>query len=391
MESIVPQRVILHVDMDAFYASIEQRDHPELRGKPVIVGGGGARGVVATASYEARKFGVKSAMPGFEARRRCPKGIFVTPRIGHYAEVSRALMEIFDRYSPSVEPLSLDEAFLDMSGTERLFGAPERIAERISADIRRELKLTGSIGVAASKYVAKVASDFRKPDGITVVPPGTEKQFLAPLPLERIWGVGPKAAESLRALGLKTIGDVATYSRDVLERRHGDFGLHVWELANGRDARRVQRDRQRKSVGAERTLARDIMGRRAVRAQLVPLVDEVARGLRTKGWRAYGVRLKLKYADFRLTTRDRRVFEPICDADSLMRELDVLLERSELGVPMRLVGMAAFDLVDSDAPRQGNLFSAPVERRERLEAALDEVSERFGSGVVVRGTSLPDD
>lgn len=383
--------MVVHVDMDAFYAAIEQRDDPALRGQPVIVGGTGGRGVVSTASYEARKFGVHSAMPGFQARRKCPNGIFIPPRIGHYAEVSRQLMEIFDRYSPSVEPLSLDEAFLDMTGAERLFGTPQEIAESISAAVRDELRLTASIGVAASKYVAKVASDFRKPNGITVVPPGTEKRFLAPLPLERIWGVGPKAAQRLRDMGLSTIADIAATPREVLEGRFGGFGAHVWRLANGHDDRRVVRNRERKSLGSERTLASDISGIDAVRARLLPLADEVARGLRAKGWRAHGIRLKLKYSDFRLVTRDRHVFEGIRDAESIRRELEGLLQRAELDIPIRLVGVAAYDLAEEDAPRQVNLFDAEsTDRQERLETAVDSVLERFGKGVVVRGSALED-
>lgn len=377
--------------MDAFYAAIEQRDDPGLRGRPVIVGGTSGRGVVSTASYEAREFGVRSAMPAFEARRRCPQGIFLPPRIGHYAAVSRQLMEIFDRYSPTVEPLSLDEAFLDMSGTERLFGEPREMAEKISADIRDTLNLTASIGVASTKYVAKVASDYDKPDGITVVPPGAEKRFLAPLPLERIWGVGPKAAERLRSLGLDTIGDIAAFPRDVLEARFGGFGAHIWHLANGVDARRVVKDRSRKSLGSERTLERDVVGIDEVRARLMPLTDEVARGLRSKGWRAHGVRLKLKYADFRLVTRDHHVYEGIRDAASLRRELESLLQRAELDIPIRLVGLAAYDLVEDGAPRQGNLFeTATTERQERLESAVDGVLRKFGKGVVVRGSALED-
>lgn len=381
--------MVVHVDMDAFYAAIEQRDDPALRGKPVIVGGTSGRGVVSTCSYEARVFGVRSAMPSFEARRRCPQGIFVTPRIGHYAAVSRQLMAIFDRYSPSVEPLSLDEAFLDMSGAERLFGPPEAIAASISAAIRDELALTASIGVATTKYVAKVASDFRKPNGVTVVAPGTEKRFLAPLPLERIWGVGPKAAESLRKLGLSTIGDVAATPLATLEGRFGNFGAHIWHLANGHDERHVMRDRQRKSIGSERTLERDITGADAVRRVLLPLTDEVARGLRAKGWRAHGVRLKLKYADFRLVTRDTHVDDGIRDTGSLRRELERLLQRAELDIPMRLVGVAAFDLVEEGAPTQGNLFDLDAtQRQEKLETALDSVIEKFGKGVVVRGSTL---
>ena len=381
--------IVLHVDMDAFYAAVEIRDDPRLRGLPVIIGGSSRRGVVATASYEARKFGVHSAMPGFEARRRCPNGIFISPRIGHYSAVSRELMEIFERYSPTVEPLSLDEAFLDMTGAERLFGTPREMAERVANDVRTDLRLTASVGVATTKYVAKVASDYKKPDGITVVEPGTEKEFLAPLPIRRIWGVGPKAASSLERLGLKTIGDVAAMPRDLLESKFGGFGAHVWHLANAIDMRRVSSSRTRKSIGSERTLAVDVSGREAVRAHLLPLADEVAHGLRKGGWRAHGVRLKLKTTEFRLMTRDRHVSEAICDAESILEALDALLDVARVDAPFRLVGVAAYDLVKDGTPRQVSLFNAEnTERRERLEATMDEVSEKFGRGLVVRGSSL---
>ena len=381
--------IVLHVDMDAFYAAIEIRDDPGLRGLPVVIGGSSRRGVVSTASYEARKFGIHSAMPGYEARRRCPEAIFISPRIRHYAAVSRELMAIFGRYSPSVEPLSLDEAFLDMTGAERLFGSPREMAEKVANDIRTELRLTASVGVATTKYVAKVASDFNKPDGITVVLPGTEKEFLAPLPIRRIWGVGPKAAARLEGLGLQTIGDVAEMPREVLESRFGGFGAHVWHLANAIDMRRVSAIRTRKSIGSERTLAADIVGKEAVRAHLLPLADEVARGLRKGSWRAHGVRLKLKTSEFQLMTRDRHVAEAICDAESILSALDALLEVARVDVPLRLVGVAAYDLVKDGTPRQVSLFNAEnTERRERLEAAMDEVSEKFGRGLVVRGSSL---
>ena len=384
--------IVLHVDMDAFYAAIEIRDDPGLRGLPVIIGGASRRGVVSTASYEARKCGVHSAMPGYEARRRCPNGVFISPRIAHYAAVSRQVMEIFERYSPTVEPLSLDEAFIDMTGAERLFGTTREMAERIANDIRNELRLTASVGVATTKYVAKVASDYDKPDGITVVDPGTEKEFLAPLPIRHIWGVGPKAARLLERMGLKTIGDVAATPREVLESKIGSFGTHVWHLANAIDMRRVSTQRTRKSVGSERTLSTDISGRDAVRTRLGPLADEVARNLRKGGWRAHGVRLKLKTAEFRLMTRDRHVAEAICDAESILAELDVLLDVARLDVPLRLVGVAAYDLVKDGTPRQVGLFSAErTEKRERLEAALDQVSEKFGRGSVMRGSLLPED
>ncbi len=385
------QRIVLHVDMDAFYAAIEQRDDPSLRGRCVIIGGGARRGVVATASYEARRFGVHSAMPGFEARRLCPHGLFLPPRIGYYAQVSAQIMEIFDRYSPDVEPLSLDEAFLDMTGAERLFGTPQQMAERIAADIRDELSLTASIGAASNKFIAKIASDMRKPDGITVVPPGTEKAFLAPLPLERIWGVGARAAGVLHGLGMKTIGDVAGWPLDLLEQRLGRFGAHIWHLAHGDDQRDVVRDRTRRSLGSERTLDRDVDGVAAVRRLLVPLADEVARGLRSRGWRACGVRVKVKYATFRQVTRDQHVRDAYCDSETLMGVVDGLLERLELDLPIRLVGITAYDLIEDAAPLQQQLFAEDTERREQLESVLDAVGARFGAGVVTRASSLRDD
>ena len=382
------RRIILHVDMDAFYAAIEQRDHPEYRGKPVIVGGTGRRGVVATASYEARAFGVHSAMPTFKARDRCPGGLFVVPRMSVYAEVSRQIMGVFERYSPAVEPLSLDEAFLDMTGSERLFGSPAEMAAGVRADIRAETGLTASVGVASSKFVAKVASDLDKPDGLTLCPFGEERAFLAPLPLKRIWGVGKRGEASLTALGLRTIGDVAAYPRAVLERKFGRFGAHVWQLANAMDARPVVTGRARLSHGAERTLATNIVGQSAVRHRLLPLADEVAAGLRRAGKRAWGVRLKLKYADFHQVTRDMRLSEPIRDAASILRAVDELIERVETRAPIRLVGVAAFDLVSEEVPLQGALFGEPTEKREELESALDALRTRFGDQTVVRGSWL---
>ncbi|HEY1098315.1 MAG TPA: DNA polymerase IV, partial [Myxococcota bacterium] len=289
-------RAVLHVDMDAFYASVEQRDRPELRGKPIVIGGDGPRSVVSTASYEARVFGVKSAMPGVVAKRLCPHAIFLPVRMSHYVEVSRKLMEILGRYSPTVEPLSLDEAFLDATGTEALFGTPAELAWSVQRAVREELALPCSVGVAANKFVAKVASDFKKPAGIVVVAPGEEQAFLSPMPIERLWGVGPKTAERLRADGYVTIADVAAADPALLQRRYGGLGEHLHALANGHDERPVDDDRERKSLGAERTMDIDIVGVDAVRRQIVPLIEEVAFGLRKANLRAGGVRLKIKYS-----------------------------------------------------------------------------------------------
>ncbi|HSI03505.1 MAG TPA: DNA polymerase IV, partial [Myxococcota bacterium] len=251
-------RIILHADMDAFYAAIEQRDRPELRGKPILVGGASGRSVVTTASYEARPFGVGSAMPMAKARRLCPQAIIIEPRHAHYSAVSEEIMAVFADFSPAVEALSLDEAFIDMTGAERLFGPPERMARALKDKVFAKTRLRVSVGVAPSKYVAKVASDFGKPDGLLVVPPEEVLSFLHPLPVKRLWGVGPKAAEELQARGLMTIGDVARTDREVLTRAFGALGDHIAELAAGYDPRDVVPDRDNKSVGAEHTLERDI-------------------------------------------------------------------------------------------------------------------------------------
>jgi DNA polymerase-4 len=382
---VSPPRVVFHLDMDAFFAAIEQRDYPELRGKPVIVGGTGRRGVVATASYEAREYGVHSAMPGYRAHQLCPNGIFLPPRGRVYTEVSRQLMEILRRYSPDVEPLSLDEAFLDMSGTEELFGPPEKTARRIMGDIEKELRLTASVGIAPNKYIAKVASDMNKPAGLTICPAGKEKEFLAPLPVERLWGVGPKTAPKLHAVGLRTIGDVSRWPEDELVRRLGkSFGAHIWRLANGIDSRNVERDHKAKSIGAERTLGHDITGVDAVRERLLPLCDKVAERVRKAGYRAGGITLKVKYADFQSITRHLLFEEPVADAQSLREGLETLYLRADLERPMRLVGLSTTHLTSGEGPVQRGLFHKTDERHEKLERAMDEVKSKFGKDAVRR-------
>lgn len=385
--AVVPWvRAVLHVDMDAFYASVEQRDRPELQGKPVVVGGSGRRGVVATASYEARKFGVKSAMSKVLAQRLCPHAIFLKPRIGAYTEVSKKIMAVLGRFSPTIEPLSLDEAFVDATGTDDLFGPPVELAWRIQRAIKEELGLSCAVGAASNKYVAKVASDIKKPGGIVVVAPGEERSFLAPLPVECLWGVGPKTAARLRADGFAFISDVAAADAADLVRRYGSLGSHIAALARGEDDRPIDDDHERKSMGAERTLEHDIIGAAAVRSQLVPLIDEVASGLRRAGLRASGVRLKLKYADFHRTSREILLPEPVQDTASLTAALEHLLPRADLTRPMRLVGLAATHLVEATAPRQASLFDRPnTEKHEALGRALDAIQTRHGHGAIARG------
>lgn len=381
------RRIILHADMDAFFAAVEQRDHPEWRGKPLVVGGDAKRGVVSTASYEARRFGLKSAMPMAQALKRCPHVIVVRPDFERYQDASRCIHNVFNRYSPLVEPLSLDEAFIDMTGAEGLFGGPLEMARRIKADVADATGgLTISIGGSVNKYVAKVASDYQKPDGITLVPERAIRDFLAPLPLNRIWGVGQKTRERLETLGLRTIGDVATVSPDRLARSLGTLGRHIHELANGIDPREVIPEHDTKSIGKEVTLSEDVVGRTEIWPYLRRCADQVARRLRSKHLTARGVRVKLKRADFRLLTRQGPLDPPSNSAKALIAAADRLLNQFDLAAPMRLVGIAVFDL-EPDTPRQGMLFDDPQNaKQKRLDAAVDAVLTRFGDCAVKRGS-----
>jgi DNA polymerase-4 len=383
----VTERVIVHADMDAFYAAVEQLDDPSLRGVPVLVGGTGNRGVVSTASYEARPFGVHSAMPMAEARRRCPQAVVLAPNFERYTELSRRIMDVFGSFSPLVEPLSLDEAFVDMTGAEGLFGSPEQIGRRVKRDVFAATEgLTVSVGIAASKYVAKVASDHDKPDGLVIVEPGTEREFLWPQPVSRLWGVGPRGQERLQELGLATIGDVARANVEFLERKLGSLGPHIHALAHARDVRQVIPDRDARSIGAERTLETDVIGEEQIRPHLRNVCEIVARRLRKHDLRAGGVRVKLKTADFKLRTRQAPARPPSDSFDGLLAAAFSLLDQFDLTQPMRLIGIAAFDLVDADGTPQQELFGDErVERARRLDRALDAVHERFGDEAIHRG------
>ncbi len=380
-------RIIIHADMDAFYAAVEQRDNPELRGKPIVVGGKSARGVVSTASYEARKFGLHSAMPMVEALRKCPHVIVVSPDFDRYKEASGQIMAVFGNYSPLVEALSLDEAFIDMSGAEGLFGTSLEMARGIKRDVLEATGgLTVSVGVATTKYVAKVASDFQKPDGLTIVRQGDELDFLRPLSVSCLWGVGPKSRTRVEELGFKTIGDVAGAEKKMLIKQLGSRGEHIWDLANAIDDREVIPDHDIKSVGNERTLEKDIRGRQQIRPILVRLAEKVARRLRKKKLKAGGVRVKLKTASFKLITRQASIQPPSNSTKELLVVADRLLSQFDLNVPMRLVGIAGFDLVEGDAPVQQELFvNKKRERNQKLDRTLDNIMERFGNDAVKRG------
>lgn len=337
-------RVIVHADMDAFYAAVEQLDDPSLRGKPLLIGGTGRRGVVSTASYEARQYGVGSAMSMVLARRRIPNAVIRPPRFSRYKEVSDVVMGVFATFSDTIQPLSIDEAFLDLTEQHSRFEGPWALGRAIKHAVRDATGLNVSVGVANTKFVAKVASDFDKPDGLTVIPPNQVRSFLDPLPVSKLWGAGPKTVARLHTLNLRTIGDVRRANPTELGTALGSAGRHFWNLAHNDDPREVSTTRSRKSVGAERTLAEDIQGAEQVRPHLRRVADEVARRLQAKALRVYGVRVKLKTRRFQIQTRQVRLSVAISDADGLYAAALRLLEEFELDEPLRLVGITGYDL-----------------------------------------------
>jgi DNA polymerase-4 len=385
-------RAIIHVDMDAFYASVEQRDNPSLRGKPIIVGGHAQRGVVVAASYEVRPFGVRSAMPMARAMKAAPHAIVVKPRFQAYAEASEQVFAIFERYTPLIEPLSLDEAFLDVTASVGLFGAPADIARRIRKEIADELNLPASAGISTVKFVAKIASDLAKPNGQREVRPEETVAFLAGLPVSRLWGVGPKTEEALKQAGLKTIGDVAQRDVEWLEGRLGSSGRHLWELAHGIDTREVVPDRAAKSVGAEDTFEEDLVGVEALKPHVHSQALRVGRRLRRAGVKGRAVQLKVKFSDFTLITRRTTLREATDDGQTLYRAALELLERAHEGKPIRLTGVSL--QLDEEPPQLG-LFPAAPPRTAKLNAALDKIAERFGSKAIttadIAGSEAPGD
>jgi len=372
--------------MDAFFAAIEQRDDPRLRGRPVVVGGATSRGVVAAASYEARVFGIHSAMPSAQARKLCPDAIFVRGRMSVYRRESRKIFAIFSRFTPSVEGVSLDEAFLDLSGTEQLFGPPARTAARLRAEVRAETGLAVSAGLAPVKLVAKIASDLAKPDGLLIVPPGDVRAFLEPLPVGRIWGVGPVTRARLERSGVHTIGELARRSDTDLQSLLGSFGPAAARLARGEDAREVEAYREAKSYSEENTFEADVSTRSVLERAIRAHAEAVARRLRSDGLKARGVALKLKLARslgggrFPLLSRSCTLARASDDGAELAAAGCTLLARAALDEPVRLVGLAA-ERLEAGGPEQLSLLDASVEARERrtsLNRTLDAIRARFG-------------
>jgi DNA polymerase-4 len=383
---------ILHVDMDAFYASVEIRDRPELAGRPVIVGHPGGRSVVLSATYQARAYGVRSAMPAARARRLCPQALFIAPRHGLYAAVSREVMAIFRTVTPEVEPLALDEAFLDVSGALRRLGSPAAIGQLIRRQVSQQQGITCSVGVAPTKFVAKLASVHCKPDGLLVVPAAGLLGFLHPLPVSALWGVGERTARSLARLGLRTVADIANAPAAALEREIGPAAAaHLQALACGRDDRRVQPGVHEKSVGAEETFATDISDPDLVRRELLRLSGRTARSLRSAGSVARTVVVKLRLADFTTLTRSKTLPDPTNVTQQIYATACALYEAAALAdsARLRLVGVRATGLVPAaGAPTQLVLGEQP-QSWQQADVAVDRIAGRFGSDAVRPASLMP--
>ena len=378
--------IVAHADMDAFYAAVEQMDDPSLRGRPVLVGPNSSRGVVLTASYAARRFGVGSAMPMAEATRRCPEAVIVEPRLERYQQLSADTMRVLGDFSPRVEALSLDEAFLDMSGAEAIFGGPREMGRQIKQAVFEATGLRISVGLSATKYVAKVASAHDKPDGLTVVPPDRAKAWLSPLPVAKLWGVGKKTAPRLAALGYNVIGDIARTDVRLLRRQFGNAGVRIHDLAHACDPRLVRRAGAAKSIGSDRTLRADVSRREDIELHLRRAADRIARRVRSKGYVAGGVRVRLKTSRFELLARQRSLRKPVDLASEFFAIGRRLLDEFDHPGPFRLVGMTAFDLDWRQGPRQLDLFENVA--RRNLETTIDHLITRFGRDAIVRARDL---
>ncbi|HEX3044868.1 MAG TPA: DNA polymerase IV [Bacillota bacterium] len=389
------ERKIMHIDMDAFFAAIEQLDNPIYRGLPVIVGADPkGRGVVSTCSYEARKFGVHSAMPIGEAYRRCPKGIFLPVRGRRYAEISRQIMKIFDDYTPDVEPLSLDEAFLDLTGSQAIFGPAESIARGIVERIATEIGLSASVGLAPNKFLAKLASDLKKPKGFVLITPENIHETLDNLPVSKIWGVGPKTEAHLKELGLRTIGEVGRIDPRILSAKFGEAGIQLHRLANGLDDRPVITGEEAKSIGHEITFQVDTDDTQYLAEILLWLSDQVARRLRRHHLSGRVITLKLRDSDFKTLTKRTTLTLPTDFEETIYREAVKLAEAINWGRYMvRLIGVSVSDFTHPEKAVQLNLFGEPepTESREelkKLHQAVDGLKDRFGEGIITKGTIL---
>jgi len=385
------EKIILHLDMDAFFAAIEQLDNPQFRGKPVVVGadprGGKGRGVVSTCSYEAREFGIHSAMPISQAYKRCPHAIYVFPRGKRYSEMSKKIMKILYRFSPDIEPISIDEAFLDISSTCKLFGSAENLGKSIRKMIHDETQLIASVGIAPSKFVAKIASDLEKPDGLVIVDKNHIVEFLAPLEISRLWGVGKKTLPQLQSLGIHTIGDLARYSQKKLIDKFGKAGLHFWRLANGIDAREVERHVAAKSISKEVTFNVDKSDRDELYETLLYLCNELAREMRKKNYKGRTITLKIRLEDFSTFSRSKS-FSQAINASNLIREqvVDMFSSFDRKGKKVRLLGVGLSHLQIGGG--QINLFEGSDKQENKIDRVIDQVREKFGEKAITRASLI---
>lgn len=384
-------RHIIHLDMDAFYAAIEEMDHPEYRGKPLVVGAdpkaGKGRGVVSTANYEARKYGIRSALPVSKAYRLCPHAIFVPGRPQRYGEVSRHVMHILSDFSPIIQQISIDEAFLDITQTANGFGGPYKLAEQLKARIRHEVGLTASVGLASNMFIAKVASDLQKPDGLTICPAGHEKEFLAPLPINKLWGVGPKTEERMRAYGFNTIGDIAKCTQETLAKTFGKWGAHLWALAHGIDHRAVEDGGPRKSISQEHTWEEDVADPALVEKRIWKIADDLSRYMREEKIKGRVLTVKIRLEGFLTYTRRQTLSAHTNDA-ATMREVAVKLFRDfdREGKRVRLIGVNLSDL-NTHGNEQLQLFEQPESKqKDKVAELLDTLREKFGDDAASRAS-----
>jgi DNA polymerase-4 len=381
--------MILHIDMDAFYASVEQQDDPRLKNKCVIVGGTSNRGVVSAASYEARQFGIHSAMPIYQAKQKCPHGIFVPPRMGRYKEVSQKVMALLRDFSPLVEPVSIDEAYMDITGCKRLFGEPQETAWEIKRQIKETVRLTCSIGVAPNKFLAKIASDLEKPDGLTLIRPDKVSEFIDSLPIKKVPGVGKKMHRQLELLSIRTLGDVQRLPEKTLIKHLGKFGQRLRALSSGTDHSPVSPHASHKSISSERTLAADTRDTKLLKRYLLRQAEAVAKQLRKAGVRAKTITIKIKDADFKQVTRRTTIAIPTQSSKTIYRHAERLMNNFKITKKIRLIGVGTSGFSSVTASLQMGLFENNAETKdewEKVDKTLDSISKKFGKDIIGRAT-----
>lgn len=381
--------MILHIDMDAFYASIEQMDDPLLKGKCVIVGGLSGRGVVSAASYEAREYGVRSAMPVYQAKKRCPEGIFISPRMNRYKEVSNKIMFLLKDFSPLVEVISIDEAFMDITGCDRLLGEPREIALQIKQKIKEIVNLSCSVGIAPSKVLAKIASDMDKPDGLTIISADKVLRFIETLPIQKVPGVGKMTGRKLETLGIQTLGDVKAYPEHILLKKLGKFGRRLMELSAGNDYSRVSPSFTHKSVSTETTLLEDTEDKRLLEEYLLKQAEEIGRTLRKMGVKARTITLKIKHFDFNQKTKNLTLQAPTQSTKTIYKAATKLLAAYRITKKVRLIGVGASSLTPQTEPVQAELFNEKKRKNdswEKVDRTLDTIFRKFGKDAVKRAT-----